>query len=159
RVSALASLAELTEPERLRLAQALVTRAQPDWLTRLLMEKKFKLHVYHCSSRAHRLADVTGPEEIRPALAAIHELPAVPNNGSSQLGTAVEQVLRDFRGTDLAAIIMLTDGIPTTGKSLAKVAGPAKDRDVPLFFVGLGDAQPVRDLELHDLKAADAVYI
>ena len=63
--------------DRLRLAQTLVTRPDPDWL-RLLTQRKVRLHVYHCSSRLHRLADVTKPEELAAALDAIHSLQAEP---------------------------------------------------------------------------------
>src|SRR5439155_17409854 len=45
----LAGLAELTKPQRLQLAQALLTRGDRDWVQRLLSERQVKVHVYHCS--------------------------------------------------------------------------------------------------------------
>ena len=30
---------------------------------------------------------------------------------------------------------------------------------MPLFFVGIGDANDVRNLRLHDLQAVDSVYV
>jgi hypothetical protein len=149
----------MTNGDRLALAQALLTRSDSDWLTDLLTRRKVRVHVYHCSSRAHRLKDATAHDEIPPALDAIARLRAEPQNDSSQLGVAVRQVLNDFRGSSLAAVVMLTDGVTTEGEDLVKVSKYAQQMGVPLFFVGIGDAQEVQDLYLHDLTAADSAYV
>jgi hypothetical protein len=149
----------ITKADRLSLAQALVTRGEPDWLTGMLSQRKVRVHVYHCSARAHRLKDATGLDEVGPALEAINSLQADPKNDSSQLGMAVRQVLNDFRGSSLAAVVMLTDGVTTEGEDLVKVSKYAQQMGVPLFFVGIGDAQEVRDLYLHDLQVEDSVYV
>ena len=149
----------MTTAERISLAQALLTRCDPDWLTAMLTQRKVRVHVYHCSSRAHRLKDVTALDEVAPALEAIDSLRAEPKNDSSQLGMAVRQVLNDFRGSSLAAVVMLTDGVTTEGEDLVKVSKYAQQMGVPLFFVGIGDAQEVRDLYLHDLQVADSAYV
>jgi len=149
----------MTKAERIALAQALLTRSDPDWLTAMLTQRKVRVHVYHCSGRAHRLKDVTALEEVGPALEAINGLQAEPRNDSSQLGMAVRQVLNDFRGSSLAAVVMLTDGVTTEGEDLVKVSKYAQQMGVPLFFVGIGDAQEVRDLYLHDLQVEDSVYV
>ncbi|HEY7427505.1 MAG TPA: VWA domain-containing protein [Gemmataceae bacterium] len=149
----------LSDAQRLSLAKALVRRGDPDWLTGMLTQRKVRVHVYHCSGRAHRLKDVTAFDEVQPALEAINSLQAEPKNDSSQLGMAVRQVLNDFRGSSLAAVVMLTDGVTTEGEDLVKVSKYAQQMGVPLFFVGIGDAQEVRDLYLHDLTAADSAYV
>jgi hypothetical protein len=149
----------LTDAQRLSLAQALVTRGDSDWLTAMLTHRKVRIHVYHCSSRAHRLKDVTVLNEVGPALEAINNLQAEPKNDSSQLGMAVRQVLNDFRGSSLAAVVMLTDGVTTEGEDLVKVSKYAQRMGVPLFFVGIGDAQEVQDLYLHNLTAPDSAYV
>ena len=156
---ALPQQAGVTEADRLRLAQTLVTRPRPDWLRTLLTQRKVRLHVYHCSSRLHRLADVTKPEELAAAVDAIHGLQAEPKNDSTQLGAAVRQVLDEYNASSLAAVVMLTDGVTTEGENLDKASEYAKDQGVPLFFVGIGDANEVRDIRLHDLQAVDSVYV
>jgi hypothetical protein len=155
----LAQLEGLTEAERLRLAQLLLTRSQDDWLTALLKRREVRLHVYHCSARAQRLKDVNSPDDVAAALEAINELNASPENDSSQLGSAVRQVINDFRGSSLAAVIMLTDGVTTEGEDLGKVSKYAGQMGVPLYFVGLGDAHEARDVYLHDLQVEDNVYV
>ncbi|MGH7172951.1 MAG: VWA domain-containing protein, partial [Gemmataceae bacterium] len=149
----------MTDAQRLSLAQALLTRGDSDWLTDMLTRRKVRVHVYHCSSRAHRLKDVTTLNEVGPALEAINGLRAEAKNDSSQLGMAVRQALNDFRGSSLAAVVMLSDGVTTEGEDLVKVSKYARQMGVPLFFVGIGDAQEVQDLYLHDLTAADSAFV
>ena len=124
-----AAVARLTQStavspqERLTLAQALLTRTEPDWLSTLLLERKVKVHVYHCSTRPP--ASPTWPRRTRSKASPrpSSDLRADEKNDSSQLGTAVRQVLNDFRGSSLAAVIMLTDGVTTEGEDLARCRG------------------------------------
>jgi hypothetical protein len=149
----------ITDGQRLSLAKALIARGDSDWLTAMLTRRKVRVHVYHCSNRAHRLKDATSLNEVAPALEAINALKAEPANDSSQLGMAVRQVLNDFRGSSLAAVVMLTDGVTTEGEDLVKVSKYARQMGVPLFFVGIGDAIETRDLYLHDITAPDSAYV
>jgi hypothetical protein len=156
----LAALGPLPAVERLQLAQALLTRAKPDWLDALLTRHQVKIHVYHCSARAARIADVTDAGDSGQRQAAVAAIQGLRAEGeSSQLGTALRQVLNDFRGSSLAAVIMLTDGVTTEGDDLVQAARHAARGGVPLFFVGVGDSHEVRDLKLHDLQVEDAVYV
>jgi len=156
---ALAKDADLTQQDRLSLAKALVTRPRGDWLATLLNKRKAKIHVYHCSTRAARIADVSEADHLKGAAEAIQKLSADPQNDSSQLGTAVRQAINDFRGSSLAAVIMLTDGVTTEGEDLEKVSKYASQMGVPLFFVGFGDAREAKDLYLHDLQSEESVYV
>jgi hypothetical protein len=155
----LTTAAGLTAPDRLALAQALVASPKNDWITRLLTERKVKVHVYHCSGRAHRVADVSGPDDIDAALRQVRGFKAERSNDSSQLGTAVRQVLNDFRGSSLAAVVMLTDGVTTEGEDVVKVSHYASQYGVPLYFVGIGDDHERRDIALHDLQSEESVYV
>jgi hypothetical protein len=156
----LARVANLAAPERLQLAQALLTQGSPNWLQTLLNQRQVKIHVYHCSGRAQRLQDLTDAEDseqLDAATKAVRDLRA--EGDSSQLGAAIRQVLNDFRGSSLAAVVMLTDGVTTDGEELPQVSRYAAQMGVPLYFVGLGDSHELRDLYLHDLQAEDSVYV
>jgi hypothetical protein len=153
----LVQLAGLSEPQRFQLAQALLTRQDGGWLASLLERRKIKVHIYHCASRAARLADVSGPADQARAVERIQELH--PEGESTQLGTAVRQVLNDFRGSSLSAIVLLSDGVTTEGEDLASVSRYAAQMGVPLYCVGIGDAHEIRDLVLHDLRVDDTVYV
>jgi uncharacterized membrane protein len=150
---------KLKDADRLALAKAVVTGGENDWLTRLIKEKKFRLHVYHFSSKAKRIADATVPKDVDDAIKAVNNLEATEKNDSTQIGAAVRQVLGDFRGSSLTALIVLTDGVNTQGEDLVKVSTYAKNMDVPLYLVGVGDSYPVLDLELHDLSVDDSVFV
>jgi hypothetical protein len=159
-VDRLAKLGSISGADRLQLAQILLTRSKPDWLAALLSQNQVKIHVYHCSGRAARMIDVTDPADSSQQAAALDALRELrPEGESSQLGTAVRQVLNDFRGSSLAAIIMLTDGVTTEGEELVPASRYAAQLGVPLFFIGIGDAQEIRDIALHDLHVEDTVYV
>lgn len=156
---AVASRPEVTKASRLRLAQTFLTGQGDAWLRDLLLKRKVRVHVYRCSLRGERLADVTAEDELERAVQAIRGMSADASRDSSQLGTAVRQVLNDFRGSSLAAVIMVTDGVTTEGEDLGTVSKYAAQMGVPLFFVGVGDAHEVRDVYLHDLQCEDSVYV
>ena len=156
----LAREAGLEAKERLRLAQALLTRPDGDWLTELLARRQVKVHVYHCSAGAEQVASFSKQEEVADARSAVLGLEAKKEHDSSLLGAAVRRVLNDFRTSSLAAIIMLTDGVTTEGEEdLAQVSKYAASLKVPLFFVGIGDSQESRDVAVHDLEVAEAVFV
>ncbi len=110
----------MTKNDRLSLAQALVTRANPDWLTALLTERKVRVHVYHCSGRAHRLSDVNSAEDIGKGIEASTTSRPSPPTIPASSARPCAQVLNDFRGSSLAAVVMLTDGVTTEGEDLPR---------------------------------------
>ena len=77
----------------------------------------------------------------------------------SRLGEGVEAVLKAFRGSSLAAIIMFTDGITTAGDDLPKAARDASRASVPLYIIGVGDAWKTPDLELTDPRSEDTITV
>jgi hypothetical protein len=149
--------AELQSPNRLNLVKALIAVKDDDWVHRLLSRRQLKVHVYQCSNRTVRLAEVIDEKQADSAVSSIHELR--PLGDSSQLGAAVRAVLHDFRGGSLGAIIMFTDGVTTEGDDLLQAARHAARADVSLYFVGTGDALEPRDLILHDLQVEDSVNV
>ena len=79
-----------------------------------------------------------------------------PDRGS---GDGIRQVLTELRGAPPSAIVLLTDGQTTEGEPLAKAAELAARKGVPLFTIGLGSAEPARDLELTELLVDDVVFV
>lgn len=146
----------LSTPQRLALAQALVTRSNAAWLNTLL-ERQARIHVFHCSSRVEKIAELDGNGDRETGINVVNSLR--PTGPSSALGSAVRTVLQEFRGSTLAGIIMFTDGIANQGDGLIQSAQHAARAGVPLYFIGLGDALEPRDLLLHDLQVEDAVSV
>ncbi|MFM7149019.1 MAG: vWA domain-containing protein, partial [Gemmataceae bacterium] len=158
-VKTLSSQPQITMASRLQLGQSLVAGNGDEWLRQFIEKRQFRLHVYRCASRAQRIADLNSHEDLSEAVASIRNLKATPQNDASLLGSAVRQVLNDFRGVSLTAIIMFTDGVTTEGEDIPDAAGYSAQMGVPLFLVGLGDAQELRDVFIHDLQCEESVYV
>jgi hypothetical protein len=156
-------------PTRLQLAQAIVAPDEDDWIRTFVNKRRMKVHVFHldANGRAIRLTDADGPAGeataeddarlIDRANKAIVNLEA--EGKESRLGTAIRQVLDYYRGSSLSAVIMLTDGVTTRDETILQVSEYAAQKGVPLYFVGIGDDHPIRDLRLHDLQVDDVVYV
>ncbi len=142
--------AELETPNRLNVAKTVLL----DKGTNLLasVARNYRLKVYFVSSAARpQEGSVT---KLRDAVRALE-----PRGESSRLGGGLRRVLGDLRGTPPAAIVYLTDGINTDGEPLSDAARYARRKGVPLFTVGIGSEQPVRDLELTDLLVDEVVFV
>ena len=84
---------------------------------------------------------------------------AAPTGERTRLGAGVRTVLDELRGTTPAGLVLLSDGINTDGPPLADAAEYARRRGVPLFSIGLGSQQPLRELKLSDLLVDDVVFV
>jgi len=156
-------------PTRLQLAQAVIAQGERDWLRMFVNSRQMKVHIFHldANGRLIPLSDIDGrPGDITvqdDALLVDRARKAIINleaeGKESRLGTAVRQVLDYYRGSSLAAVVMLTDGVTTRDETLLQVSEYAAQKGVPLFFVGIGDDHPIRDLKLHDLQVDDVVYV
>ncbi len=68
-------------------------------------------------------------------------------------------MLTELRGAPPSAMIVLSDGQTTEGEPLAKAAELAARKGVPIYTVGLGSAEPARDVELTELLVDDVVFV
>lgn len=151
----LRQISGLSEANRLQLARALLTRPDQDVLARLLSDRQLKVHVYSIGQQSRLLTQLNEPGEATAGRAELDKL--VANEDSSRLGDCVEAVLKSFRGGSLAGMIVLTDGVTTSGTEMGSAGRSAGRAGVPLFIVGLGDTREPRDLILSDLKVDDVV--
>ncbi|HZZ72550.1 MAG TPA: VWA domain-containing protein, partial [Pirellulales bacterium] len=140
----------LTELTRENLAKAILLKNQGELLSEI--EKQFKLRVYFLSETAQATGGSSA--DVRRA---VRELD--PRGGQTRLGSGVHKILDDLRGAPPAAILLFTDGINTEGETLAEAANIAKRKGVPLFTIGLGSEQAVRDLELTDLLVDEVAFV
>jgi len=121
------------------------------------LQKQHKVRLYLVSNSARLLAEVDRPAEVA---AAADKLRGVQGIGSqSRLGDGTRQVLTELRGAPPSAIVLLSDGQTTEGEPLAKAAELSARKGVPLFTIGLGSAEPARDLELTELLVDDIVFV
>lgn len=155
KLEALADVPGLKQPQRIQLAQWLLTRSDNDWLTRLVNERKLKVHVYTIAEQLRLEASIHDAGEIAAARDAVSRLSA--EGDASRLGDGVQAVLKAFRGGSLVAVIVLTDGITTAGDDLPRAARAAARADVPLHLVGIGDVRETLDLAVGDLRSEQVV--
>ncbi len=156
-------------PTRLQLAQALLVASDRDWLKYFVEQRRMKVHLYHLDHQgraakfpdsensASDINDNTDPVALDRAKKGIMALDA--EGKDSRLGTALRQVVDHYRGSNLAAVVMFTDGVTTRDETIGQLAEYAAQKGVPLFFVGIGDDREIRDLRLHDLQSEDSVYV
>ncbi|MEX0679011.1 MAG: VWA domain-containing protein [Pirellulales bacterium] len=142
--------AGLELPDRLNLAKTVLL----DKGTNLLgaVERDYRLKLYFISGAAR--VEEGSLSDMR---SAVRELQ--PRGESTRLGAGLRHVLSDLRGSPPAAIILLSDGVNTDGESLSDAARYARRKGVPLYTVGLGSEQPLRDLELADLLVDEVVFV
>jgi hypothetical protein len=141
---------EGAEASRWSLAQTVLTENRGALLRGIA--DGHRLQVYYLTGvRPSRREDVAGMvKEIRSA---------APTGDRTRLGAGVRAVLDELRGTAPAGLVLLTDGINTDGPPLADAAEYARRRGVPLFPIGLGSQQPLRELKLSDLLVEDVVFV
>jgi hypothetical protein len=139
---------------RLDIAKGLILKDK----ARLVRElaKQHKVRLYRVSSGARLLAEIDRPEQIEPAVALVGSL--LPGGAQTRLGDGVRHVLTELRGAPPSAIVLLTDGQTTEGEPLMKAAELAARKGVPIYAIGLGSAEPARDIELTELLVDEVVF-
>ena len=146
-------------PSRLNLAKALLTRQQGRFLKELQQQHKLRIYTFAESASWLGNRDIIKKEDIQELLPLIKALESQGDN--TRLGPAVRGVLNDLRGTPPAAIIIISDGITTTTEAerLTTAAAYARAKGVPLYTVGIGNDEPLRDLALFDTLVDEVAFV
>lgn len=76
---------------------------------------------------------------------------------ATALGTAIEKVLDDTRGDNVAGIVVLTDGSNNAGVDPGQVTETAGKRGVPCYFIGIGEPD-VKDIQITFLAMRDIMF-
>jgi uncharacterized membrane protein len=145
---------------RLTLAQSLLTRDEGRFLRHLAQSHRLRLFQFNGSAVPIEVPQADDDEEAQAHL--LEAVAALQATGSeTRPAAAVRQVLDDLRGSPPTALVILTDGIPSTGEedALPTATADARDHSVPLILIGIGSAEPARDLQLYDVLADDVVFV
>jgi hypothetical protein len=81
------------------------------------------------------------------------------NGDATRLGDAIQDALRLQRGRSAAAIVVLSDGIRTSGLSLESAAAEAKAAGTPIYVIGLGEDARPRDVRISNLIYSPRVFL
>lgn len=144
---------------RLNLAKALLSRDNGQLLKDLLQKHKVRLYTIAETATWLGNRDLIQTADVDEFLPLIHELEA--QGEQTRLGPAVRAVLNDLRGTPPAAVVIISDGITSTtdAERLTTAAAYARSKGVPLYTVGIGNDEPLRDLALSDTTVDEVVFV
>jgi hypothetical protein len=135
---------QLNKPTRLNIAKSLLL--DPDEGLFEQLAGNYRVETYLVADAAELIEDSADLRD------------AAPRSDYSRLGDGVRAALEDQQGRAVAAVIALTDGITTDGKTLTDAAADCRRRGAPLFAVALGSQRPPRDVELAEVAAPDVVF-
>lgn len=88
--------------------------------------------------------------------------PNPPHGKGTEIGGALDEMLRRFQGARVATTVLLSDGRSNGGPSPLDVAQRLKRHQIPVVSVGFGTeggGASSRDLSARDLVAASTVYV
>jgi hypothetical protein len=144
-------------PSRLNLGKSLLLADDGRILRRLT--ENHKLRIYTVADGESILGEPAylRPTEIDQLLPLLRKVS--PEGEETRLGDALRGVLNALRGVPPTAIILISDGITTDGEKLSAAAKYARQKSVPIFPLALGNADPVRDVEVHNLLVDDVAFV
>ncbi len=144
-----AGRADVEKLSRLTAIREALTRDDSQWLRQL--QKRFDLRLYQFSHEATPI-----------------EWPPTPSQGftleatglTSRIGPSVQQVMDELRGSPLAGVVVLTDGVPnpSSAEALSAIGSLLASRSIPVFPVAVGSDREVADLELVELNSDDVAF-
>ena len=147
------------EASRLNLAKALLTRDDGAMLKKL--RARHKLQVYRFSDSAVPLGrgELLQDEDVDEVLQELGSLEATAEE--TRPGPAVRGVLDKLRGSPPSAVVVISDGIASSGEadSLSSVAEYARSLLVPIYIVGIGSEDAAHDLQLYDVLTDEIAFV
>ena len=142
--------AALDEPTRENLAKAILLGNDEKLLDSLKSKYNLRFYFLGQSARYQNPADETWNTVL-----AAH----LPEQPGSRLGDGLRDVLTRQSGRPTAALLLLTDGITTEGKTVSDIAELARRKSVPIYAVGIGNDKPPRDLRIVDVLSEEVAFL
>ncbi len=142
---------------RLNRGKALLLRDDGKLLRRLVENHKLRVYTVAEAETVVGSSSYLRPAQIDELLPLVRGI-AVQGD-QTRLGDALRDVLSAMRGAPPSAIVLFSDGITTDGEKLSAAARLARQKSVPLYTVAIGNADPVLDLELHNLLVDDVAFV
>jgi uncharacterized membrane protein len=142
-------------PSRLDLAQSSLLAEDAARLRKL--GARHRLRVYQFDENARPVgADSSDLSNLATEISHLS-----PEGGGTRPGPALKEVLNDFRGAPPAAVIVLSDGVASTGDAdrLSSAVELARSQSVPILTVPIGSDRPAIDLQAFDLLAEDLIFL
>ena len=77
--------------------------------------------------------------------------------GETRIGDSLRAALKETHGQPLAGIVVISDGRQNAGEDAVQAAGTYKNRNVPIFSVGIGDPSEPKDFEVTNDGTPDVI--
>ena len=138
------------EPSRLNIARTWLMQDDGETLRKLA--SKYHLKIFTAGEASRGLSG--DGENLADAIRALDV-----GDSQSRLGSCLQSVLEGQRGRPTAAVILVSDGITTEGRTIGEAAVYAGRKRVPLFVVAVGSDQPPRDVRVSDLLVDEVVFV
>jgi uncharacterized membrane protein len=132
---------DLKESTRLQQGQDVLLRG-----SRPLMEslaRDFDLRLYRFDEHAHAIS--------REELAS-----QTPDGRATDIMQSVLDVQQEYRGTPLAGMVVMSDGIVTAGSAGVDAA---RHGGIPVVTIGLGDPERYRDIQIAAVEAPNFAFL
>jgi hypothetical protein len=98
-------------------------------------------------------------EERGPGAAAGTQRAGAVDRSTTGVGTAIKQVLAQYRGQPWAGILVVSDGQSNTGESLKKAAEAAAAEGVPVVSLAIGTPEGPRNAKLTKIDVSPVVFV
>lgn len=139
---------------RLEIAKGLLAGESTDFLDD--WRKKYRVRIVRVATTSR---DLDGSGSLTEQVNRVASSSDQTEFQASRLGEEIVRQLRTQRGRPLAAIIVVSDGVTTIGRTFEEAAEYADRKNVPLFCVGVGDTIPNRDAEVREVLADRTVFL
>jgi hypothetical protein len=141
-------LNDINNATRLALAQSLITSPQVGVFDQLAGENIVRYFTFN-----HRLDPVSGEgSALLPAMDKPSDF-----DRRTAMGSAIDEAVRRYTGQPIGGVVIITDGSSNTGLEPLEVASRLKDRNIPIYSVGIGLADPP-DARVQDLIVQDTAF-
>lgn len=144
---------------RLAIAQSILTRQDGRFLREL--QGRHQLRVYRFSQTAVPIGGLESDSDMgmQDLTAAIGQLTATGED--TRPAEAIRKVISDFRGSLPSAIVVLSDGISSTGDGDRLTVGAelAAKRLVPIYAGAIGSEEAMHDLNLYDTLVDEVAFV
>lgn len=82
----------------------------------------------------------------------------LPRGSKTRMGDAVQFLVDKERGGPIAGIVIYTDGRNNSGEEVEVAIRAARSYNIPLFPVGIGSNEQIRNVRVVDIEAPERVY-
>lgn len=150
----------MQKTSRINLAKALLTHQEGRFLKELQQFHRLYIYEFAEDSRRFRGGEFFGPRDVDESLAGLNT-DLQPDGLVTNHRASLKRIFDDFSGSPPSAIVLLSDGITTTGEQdrLSNAAALAEKHSVQIFTVALGSSDPARDLQLSGILAPDVAFV